>query len=89
MRLSLLTLWSALVGTLTATGILIALGLDQLLPNHPTIVVGISLLCLVPLAVITIRAQLQRQLSLYRADRDRDQLPRWRFFLQPALAAER
>jgi len=67
MRLSLLTLWSALVGTLTATGILIALGLDQLLPNHPTIVVGISLLCLVPLAVITIRAQLQRQLSLYRA----------------------
>jgi len=67
MRLSLLTLWSALVGTLTATGILIALGLDLLLPKHPTIVVGISLLCLVPLAVITIRAQLQRQLSLYRA----------------------
>ncbi len=67
MRLSLLTRWSALVGTLTATGILIALGLDQLLPKHPTIVVGISLLCLVPLAVITIRAQLQHQLSLYRA----------------------
>ncbi|MGW8390075.1 sensor histidine kinase [Pseudoduganella sp. HUAS MS19] len=67
MRLSLLTLWSALVGTLTATGILIALGLDQLLPQHPTSVVAISLLCLVPLAVITIRAQLQRQLSLYRA----------------------
>ncbi|MTW09694.1 ATP-binding protein [Pseudoduganella eburnea] len=67
MRLSLLTRWSALVGTLTATGILIALGLDQLLPRHPTIVVGISLLCLVPLAVITIRAQLQHQLSLYRA----------------------
>ena len=67
MRLSLLTRWSALVGTLTTTGILIALGLDQLLPNHPTLVVGISLLCLVPLAVITIRAQLQRQLSLYRA----------------------
>jgi len=52
---------------LTATGILIALGLDQLLPKHPTMVVGISLLCLVPLAVITIRAQLQHQLSLYRA----------------------
>lgn len=67
MRLSLLTRWSALVGTLTATGILIALGLDQLLPRHPTIVLCISLLCLVPLAVITIRAQLQRQLSLYRA----------------------
>jgi len=67
MRLSLLTRWSALVGTLTATGILIALGLDQLLPKHPTIVVGISLLCLVPLAIITIRAQLQHQLSLYRA----------------------
>jgi nitrogen fixation/metabolism regulation signal transduction histidine kinase len=67
MRLSLLTRWSALVGTLTATGILIALGLDQLLPDHPSIVVAISLLCLVPLAVITIRAQLQRQLSLYRA----------------------
>jgi nitrogen fixation/metabolism regulation signal transduction histidine kinase len=66
-RLSLLTLWSALVGTLTATGILIALGLDQLLPKHPTMVLAISLLCLVPLAVITIRAQLQRQLSLYRA----------------------
>ncbi|XLZ68263.1 HAMP domain-containing sensor histidine kinase [Massilia sp. SR12] len=67
LRLSLLTRWSALVGTLTATGILIALGLFQLLPQHPSIVVGISLLCLVPLAVITIRAQLQRQLSLYRA----------------------
>jgi two-component system, NtrC family, nitrogen regulation sensor histidine kinase NtrY len=67
MRLSLLTRWSALVGTLTATGILIALGLDQLLPKHPSMVLGISLLCLVPLAVITIRAQLQRQLSLYRA----------------------
>lgn len=67
LRLSLLTRWSALVGTLTATGILIALGLDQLLPHHPSMVVAISLLCLVPLAVITIRAQLQRQLSLYRA----------------------
>ncbi|WP_051293839.1 sensor histidine kinase [Pseudoduganella violaceinigra] len=67
MRLSLLTRWSALVGTLTATGILLALGLDLLLPRHPALVVGISLLCLVPLAIITIRAQLQRQLSLYRA----------------------
>ena len=67
MRLSLLTRWSALVGTLTATGVLIALGLDQLLPQHPSLVVAVSLLCLVPLAVITIRAQLQRQLSLYRA----------------------
>jgi nitrogen fixation/metabolism regulation signal transduction histidine kinase len=67
MRLSLLTRWSALVGTLTATGILLALGLDHLLPDQPTIVLGISLLCLVPLAVITLRVQLQRQLSLYRA----------------------
>src|SRR5437870_5239513 len=67
MRLSLLTRWSALVGTLTATGILIALCLDQLLPRQPTVVLAISLLCVVPLAVITIRVQLQRQLSLYRA----------------------
>ena len=66
-RLSLLTRWSALVGTLLAIGLLAALALDRLLPDHPAWVVGICMLCLVPLAVITIRAQLQRQLSLYRA----------------------
>ena len=56
-----------MVGTLLAVGILIAFGLDRMLPDHPMLVVAISLLCLVPVAVITIRAQLHHQLSLYRA----------------------
>eukprot|EP01034_Spumella_vulgaris_P039274 gene39273-48519_t len=55
-RLSLLTRWSALVGTLLTLGILIALALTRLLPDQPTLVVGICLLAVIPIAVITIRA---------------------------------
>ena len=54
-RLSLATRWSALVGTLLAVGILIALALDHLLPGQPLAVLGICLLCVVPIALITIR----------------------------------
>jgi nitrogen fixation/metabolism regulation signal transduction histidine kinase len=66
-RLSLVTRWSALVATLLAMGILIALFLDQLLPNRPAIVFAICLVCVVPIAIITIRAQIQPILSLFRA----------------------
>jgi len=67
MRLSLLTRWSALVGTLLATGILIALGLMELMPDRPLVVIGICLLCVVPISIITIRVHLEQTLSLYRA----------------------
>jgi nitrogen fixation/metabolism regulation signal transduction histidine kinase len=66
-RLSLVTRWSALVGTLLAVGILIALALDHLLPGQPLAVLGICLLCVVPIAIITLRAQVQPILSLFRA----------------------
>ena len=45
LRLSLVTRWSALVGTLSAMGILIALGLDQLLPGRPALVFVLSAVC--------------------------------------------
>jgi nitrogen fixation/metabolism regulation signal transduction histidine kinase len=66
-RLSLVTRWSALVGTLLAVGILIAIALDHLLPGRPLAVLGICLLCVVPIAIITIRSQIQPILSLFRA----------------------
>jgi nitrogen fixation/metabolism regulation signal transduction histidine kinase len=66
-RLSLVTRFSALVGTLLALGILIALGLDHLLPGKPWAVFGICLACVVPIAIITIRSQVQPILSLFRA----------------------
>ncbi|WP_296942899.1 PAS domain-containing sensor histidine kinase [uncultured Massilia sp.] len=66
-RFSLVTRWSALVGTLLAVGILIALGLDHLMPGRPLAVLAICLLCVVPIAVITIRSQIQPILSLFRA----------------------
>jgi nitrogen fixation/metabolism regulation signal transduction histidine kinase len=66
-RFSLVTRWSALVGTLLAVGILIALALDHLLPGQPLAVLGICLMCVVPIALITIRSQIQPILSLFRA----------------------
>jgi two-component system nitrogen regulation sensor histidine kinase NtrY len=67
MRLSLVTRWSALVGTLLALGILIALALDSLLPGQPALVFGICLVCVVPISIITIRSQIAPILSLFRA----------------------
>jgi two-component system nitrogen regulation sensor histidine kinase NtrY len=67
MRLSLTTRWSALVGTLLALGVILALVLDYLLPGRPALVLAICLACVVPLAIITIRAQIQPILSLFRA----------------------
>ena len=66
-RLSLVTRWSALVATLLATGIAFALALDYWLPGRPFLVSAICLACVVPIAVITIRAQIQPILSLFRA----------------------
>jgi nitrogen fixation/metabolism regulation signal transduction histidine kinase len=66
-RLSLVTRWSALVATLLILGTGIALGLDYWLPGQPLVVFGICTVCLVPMAVITIRAELRPMLSLFRA----------------------
>jgi two-component system nitrogen regulation sensor histidine kinase NtrY len=66
-RLSLVTRWSALVGTLLALGIIIALALDHLLADNHALVFAICLGCVVPIAVITIRAQIKPILSLFRA----------------------
>ncbi|WP_426116907.1 sensor histidine kinase [Massilia sp. PWRC2] len=66
-RLSLVTRWSALVATLAAMGIVIVLALDHLLPGRPVLVALLAIACVVPLAVITLRAQMQPILSLFRA----------------------
>jgi len=67
LRLSLLTRWTALVGTLLTVGILIALAMDHFFPKNPGLVVAVCLLCVLPLSIITIRAELERMLSLFRA----------------------
>ncbi len=67
MRLSLVTRFSALVGTLLTVGIIIALVLDHLLPGRPLLVAALCLACVVPVAIITIRSQVQPILSLFRA----------------------
>ena len=67
LRLSLLTRWTALVGTLLTVGILIALELTRIFPDHPGLVLAICLLCVLPISIITIRAELERMLSLFRA----------------------
>ncbi|MES2130423.1 MAG: ATP-binding protein, partial [Pseudomonadota bacterium] len=67
LRLPLVTRWSALVGTLLALGIIVALALDALLPGRPGLVFGLCLACVVPIAVITMRAEIAPILSLFRA----------------------
>jgi nitrogen fixation/metabolism regulation signal transduction histidine kinase len=66
-RLSLLTRWTAMVGTLLTVGILIALTLTHFFPDHPGLVLAVCLLCVLPISIITIRAQLEYMLSLFRA----------------------
>ncbi|KAB8065617.1 sensor histidine kinase [Janthinobacterium violaceinigrum] len=66
-RLSLLTRWTALIVTLLVLGIVIALLLAHFLPGQPLLVLAGTLLCVLPVAIITIRAQLQAMLSLFRA----------------------
>jgi two-component system nitrogen regulation sensor histidine kinase NtrY len=66
-RLSLVTRFSALVGTLLTVGILIALGLDHLLPGRPLLAAALCLAGVIPIAIITIRSQVQPILSLFRA----------------------
>lgn len=67
MRLSLLTRWTALIATLLTVGIVIAQALSYYFPNRPGLVLAVCLLCVVPIAIITIRAQLEHMLSLFRA----------------------
>jgi len=66
-RFSLVTRLSALVGTLLVLGMLAVLGLDALFPGRPLLVAGLCLLGLLPVAIITLRAQVQPILSLFRA----------------------
>lgn len=66
-RLSLVTRWSAMMATLLALGIGIALGLDYLFPRRHLEVFTACLLCVVPMAVITMRAEVRPILSLFRA----------------------
>jgi two-component system nitrogen regulation sensor histidine kinase NtrY len=66
-RLSMVTRWSALVGTLLAFGVVLALGLIHFLPNHPIAVLLICLACVLPVGVITMRAQIAPILSMFRA----------------------
>ena len=66
-RLSLVTRLSALVGTLLALGIIIALALDHFIPGEPWLVFAICVACVVPISIITLRSQIQPILSLFRA----------------------
>ncbi|WP_373924176.1 PAS domain-containing sensor histidine kinase [Duganella sp. CF517] len=66
-RLSLLTRWTALIGTLLTVGILIALALTRFFPDNPGLVLAVCLLCVLPISIITIRSQLESMLSLFRA----------------------
>jgi nitrogen fixation/metabolism regulation signal transduction histidine kinase len=67
MRLSLVTRFSALVGTLLTVGIIIALTLDHLLPGRPLLTAALCLACVIPVAIITVRSQVAPILSLFRA----------------------
>ncbi len=67
LRLSLATRWSALVCTLLLTAIALALGLAHFFPDRPGMVLGLTMACVTPLALLTIRAQLAPMLSLFRA----------------------
>jgi two-component system nitrogen regulation sensor histidine kinase NtrY len=67
MRISLVTRWSALVGTLLALGVILALVLDALLPGRPVMVMLICLACVVPISVMTMRAHMRPIMSLFRA----------------------
>lgn len=67
LRLSLLTRWTALIGTLLTVGILIALALTRFFPDNPGLVLAVCLLCVLPISIITIRSQLEYMLSLFRA----------------------
>ena len=66
-RFSLVTRLSALVGTLLALGVLSALGLDTLFPGRPLLIAAVCLLGLLPVAIITLRTQVQPIMSLFRA----------------------
>ena len=66
-RFSLVTRLSALVGTLLVLGMLAVLGLDALFPGRPLLVAALCLAGLLPVAIITLRAQVQPILSLFRA----------------------
>ena len=67
MRLSLVTRWSALVATLLTFGIALVLVLNHFIIGRPILVGAICLACVVPIAAITIRAQIQPILSMFRA----------------------
>ena len=67
LRLSLVTRWSALVATLLTLGIALALVLNHFFPGRPLLGGARGLACVVPISIITIRAQITPILSLFRA----------------------
>ena len=66
-RLTLASRFSALVATLIALSIGLTLVLDRLLPGQPLLAGAIGLLCVAPIGVFAMRAQLRPMLSLFRA----------------------
>ena len=56
-----------MVATLLTIGILIALALTRFFPDRPGLVLAVCLLCVLPISIVTIRAQLEHMLSLFRA----------------------
>jgi len=67
MHISLVTRFCALAGTLLAAAILLALALVHYLPGRPLLVFVLCLAGMLPLAIITVRAQVRPMLSLFRA----------------------
>jgi two-component system nitrogen regulation sensor histidine kinase NtrY len=66
-RLSMVTRWTALVGTLLTLGIVIAMALDHVMPGRVGLALVISLACVLPIGIITMRAQIDPILSMFRA----------------------
>ncbi len=67
LRRSLVAQWSLVAAVLVLGSVGCALLLAWLLPGEGWLVAGLSLAALLPLAVLVVRQQLQRQLSLFRA----------------------
>jgi len=66
-RISLAARWSAIVGTLVAAAVAVALVLDRLLPDDRLAVAALTLAVMLPLGVIAVRTALRPMLAIFRA----------------------
>ena len=66
-RLTLAARWSALTGALLALAVGLTLALAYLLPGQPLLVALVCMACVMPIAVIAMRAQVRPVLSMFRA----------------------